>query len=105
MGGRLEYVFESIDHLFNESAMLDASWQNHFEHWDVQPLTLVYEDYVHDFKGTVEAVLSYLGIDDMNEFQSSKIGMVKQADELSEAWVQWYKEEKQREWPNVAWSS
>ena len=105
VGGRLEYVFESIDHLFNESVMLDASWQNHFEHWDVQPLTLVYEDYVHDFKGTVEAVLSYLGIDDMNEFQSSKIGMVKQADELSDEWVQWYKEEKQREWPNVAWSS
>jgi LPS sulfotransferase NodH len=102
--GKLEYVFESIDHLFNESAMLDASWQDHFDNWNVHPLTLVYEDYVNDLKGTVEEVLSYSGIDDAYEFQSSKIRMAIQANRLSEEWVQWYKEEKQREWPNVAWS-
>jgi LPS sulfotransferase NodH len=100
---KLEYVFESIDHLFNESAMLDASWQNHFESWNAQPLTIVYEDFIHDYKGTVNEVLSYLGIGDTYDFDPNKIKMGKQADEVSEEWVQQYKEEKQKEWSNVAW--
>lgn len=100
---RLEYRFEAIDHLVNESIMREVAWQALFTEWKVIPFTLVYEDYIQDYAGTVAQVLDFLGVTEPYELREEQVTLVKQADGLSDEWVQRYREEKQQHWQNRAW--
>jgi LPS sulfotransferase NodH len=99
----LQYQFTSIDRLVAESVMREAAWQAYYSEWGVIPLTLVYEDYVENYRGSVAKVLDFLEIDDAYIFREEAITLLKQADALSEEWVQRYHEEKQQGWGNKGW--
>ena len=66
-------------------------------------VTIVYEDFITDHAGTVAHILRYLEVSDPYVLDATAITLARQADSLSEAWVQQYREEKQRHWPNRAW--
>ena len=83
--------------------MREAAWAEYFAAWQMQPLTIVYEDLIHDYAGTVAQILRYLEISDLYVLDATAITLARQADSLSEAWVQQYREEKQQHWPNRAW--
>jgi trehalose 2-sulfotransferase len=99
----LRYHFAAIDQLANESLMQDAAWAECFAAWQITPLTIVYEDFIDDYAGTVADILRYLEVSDPYVLDARAITLVRQADNLSEAWVQQYREEKQHQWPNRAW--
>jgi LPS sulfotransferase NodH len=99
----LEYHFPAIDHLANESIFREAAWQDLFSEWKITPLTLVYEDWSQNPAQTITRIMDFLGITEPFEFNDNQITMVKQADELSEEWVQRYRSEKQQHWQNRAW--
>jgi trehalose 2-sulfotransferase len=102
-GAPLTYHFAAIDHLVNESVMREAAWAECFATWQITPLTVVYEDFIENYAGTVARILRYLAVSDPYVLDTTAITLAKQADSLSEAWVQQYREEKQKPWPNRAW--
>jgi LPS sulfotransferase NodH len=97
------YHFAAIDQLVNESLMREAAWAEYFAAWQMQPLTIVYEDFIANYAGMVAQILRYLEVSDPYILDETAITLARQADSLSEAWVQQYREEKQRHWPNRAW--
>jgi len=99
----LHYSFAAIDQLATESLLREAAWQEYFLQWQVTPLTLVYEDFIEDQAGTVRRIVDFLGIQDSYVLPAAAITLVKQADQVSEDWVQRYREEKQRSWTQRAW--
>src|SRR5262249_27065817 len=82
----LTYHFVAIDQLVNESLMREAAWAEYFAAWQMQPLTIVYEDLIHDYAGTVAQILRYLEISDLYVLDATAITLARQADSLSEAW-------------------
>ena len=48
-------------------------------------------------------MLRYLEVGDPYVLDEAAMTLARQADSLSEAWVQQYREEKQQPWPNRAW--
>jgi trehalose 2-sulfotransferase len=99
----LHYNFAAIDHLVNESLLREAAWQTYFSEWRVRPLALVYEDFTEDYAEAVARVLDFLGVREPYVLPEEAITLVKQADTVSEEWVQRYREEKQRNWTTRAW--
>ena len=83
--------------------MREAAWAEYFAAWQITPLTIVYEDFIADYAGTVAQILQYLKVSDPYVLDATAITLARQADSLSEAWVQQYREEKQQHWPNRAW--
>ncbi len=96
------YSFDAIDRLLNESVFREAGLQELFEEASVVPLTIVYEDLLHDIAPTILRVMRYLGVlaDDNPVFATD---YEKIADDLSEEWVQRFRREKQAGWQNIAW--
>src|SRR5205809_518177 len=51
----------------------------------------------------VSYILRYLEVSDPYVLDTKALTLARQADSLSEAWVQQYRDEKQHHWPNRAW--
>ena len=99
----LTYHCAAIEQLVNESLMREATRAEYFAAWQMQPLTIVYEDFIAYYAGTVAQMLRYLEVRDPYMLDETAITLVRQADSLSEAWVQQDREEQERHWPNRAW--
>ena len=95
------YDFDAIDHLVDESVLLDASWREFFKEIDAKPLTVLYEDLVNDYAHAVSQVLDHLGLPANVSDLSPTVE--KQADQLSEEWVHRFRNEKQQRWSKRAW--
>ena len=97
------YSFEAINHLLSESVLREAGMQAFFTDADIVPLTVVYEDFVADYEGTVTRVLETLGLELPAGYAFAPPKLERLADDLSERWVQRFREEKQRGWRNLGW--
>ena len=96
------YSFEAIHHLLVESVLREAGMQAFFTEAGIQPLTIVYEDFIADYAGTIQRVLAFIGLErPINHPPEPKIERL--ADELSEAWVQRFRREQQKDWGNKGW--
>lgn len=89
-GGQLVYDRAAIDSEMRLLALAEARWQDFFTRWNVQPLTLVYEDYQHDYEGTVARIVDYLGVQDPYALDASQISLTRLADDVTEEWVARY---------------
>jgi LPS sulfotransferase NodH len=58
----------------------------------VEPMEVVYEELVEDYRGTVLWLLDGIGISVPENFAVAEPKMRRQADELSEEWVRLYDE-------------
>ncbi|MCP5101425.1 MAG: hypothetical protein GY943_38250 [Chloroflexi bacterium] len=99
---RDEYLFEAIDHLYNECSMREAGMQAFFSEAGIVPLTIVYEDFILAYEATVKNVLDYLELDS-SHLVIAPPHYEKLADDISEEWVQRFREEKQKGWANRGW--
>ena len=96
------YVYDAINHLYNECSMREAAIQEFFSEGEIVPLTVVYEDFIQDYEGTIKAILHFLELDP-NEAAIQRQHFVRLADALSEEWVQRFRGERQEGWQNKAW--
>lgn len=96
------YLFEAIDHLYNECTMREAAIEAFFSEAGIVPLTVVYEDLILRYEETVHTTLHFLGLDS-EAVPIAPPYFTKLADDVSEEWVQRFREEKQRGWTNRAW--
>ena len=96
------YKFEAIQHLIQESVMQEAAIEDFLSEGGIVPLTIVYEDFVLDYEGTVRKVLEFIGIPS-NQAVIAPPALDKLADEVTEEWVQRYRRESQAGWENKRW--
>ncbi|HEX5915973.1 MAG TPA: Stf0 family sulfotransferase [Rubrobacter sp.] len=93
VGGQgLRFSFAAVDHLKLRIDEHNAAWQDFFEGCGVEPMEVVYEELVEDYRGTVLWLLDGIGISVPENFAVAEPKMRRQADELSEEWVRLYDE-------------
>ncbi|WP_025691272.1 Stf0 family sulfotransferase [Paenibacillus zanthoxyli] len=97
-----KYNFEAIQYLLLQSTMCEAAIEDFFSESGIVPLTIVYEDFIQDFEGTVMKVLEFLDIQADN-ISVAPPALDKLADDTAEQWVQRFREESQRGWENRRW--
>lgn len=88
------YVPDALTHLYKEIMLKECNIQEYFSRYDIQPLTLVYEDMIEDFPGTIQRVLDYLGIEEAPKVIPEKL-LARTANAESEKWVQRFRKEIQ----------
>ena len=91
-GGDLRFSFAAVDHLKLRIDEHNAAWQDFFEGCGVEPMEVVYEELIEDYRGTVLWLLDGIGISVPENFAVAEPKMRRQADELSEEWVRLYDE-------------
>lgn len=96
------YSFDAIHHLYRECSMREAGIQELFSEGKIVPLTIVYEDFILEYETTVRNVLDYLGLPGTH-VQIPPASLAPTADEVSEEWVQRFRQELQQGWPNRGW--
>jgi trehalose 2-sulfotransferase len=96
------YSFDAIHHLFRECSMREAGIQEFFSEGNIIPLTIVYEDFIRDYEKVVREMMQFLGLDTTN-LAIAPPSLVPTADEISEEWVQRFREELQQGWENRGW--
>ncbi len=96
------YDFAALSHLFKEATLRECAMQAYFSQYNIQPLTLVYEDFSDNFEDTIRQIVDYLGI----EYDELHIGnkfYKKTANSNSEKWVQRFREDLQKEMRVNVW--
>jgi trehalose 2-sulfotransferase len=95
VGGQgLRFSFAAIDHLKLRIDEHNAAWQAYFERCSVEPLRIVYEEFVESYADSVLGLLRALDVTLPEGFTVTQPMMKRQADELSEKWVRLYNERK-----------
>ena len=85
-----------------ESVLREAAIEDFFIEGGISPLTIVYEDFIREYESTVLNVLTYLGISSEGvQIASPKLDQI--ADDITEQWVQQFREERQSGWEKRAW--
>ena len=97
-----KYDFDAIRHLLLEAVLSEAGMQEFFTRNDITPLTLVYEDFIQDFEGSIRKILKYLAID-TPALSVGEPFFDRLSDNISEEWCSRFAEELQRNWPNKGW--
>jgi LPS sulfotransferase NodH len=88
-----DYLYDALNHLFNEANLREALAQKFFDEAEIIPYTIVYEDFIRDYEGTVLSILNWLGIDSKNVIVSTPY-YEKLADEVNDDRA--YRFEKER---------
>ena len=101
VGGRgieeLRFSYAAIHHLAKQIEDHNAAWQVYFERCGIEPLRVVYEEFVQTYEESVLGHLDNLGISIPQGFAVTEPKMQKQADDTSEEWVRLYHERKAAE--------
>lgn len=97
----LEYNFNAISHLINEINMEECAHQEVLSLLESIPLTLVYEDYIQDMRGTVQKIMEFLEIEDAYTFREPTL--YQMADVVTQEWAERYRQELQDGWINLRW--
>jgi LPS sulfotransferase NodH len=99
---KLIYNYDAISDLLQQSTIREAGWQAFFEAMDITPHTVVYEDLMSDFEGSMRHLLDALDLQDV-EVPSTERTVRSQSDELSIEWIERYRQEVQKDSPNGGW--
>ena len=70
--------------------MQEVAWTTYFEENGIEPLTVVYEDFLESYEETLEATLGFLGVP-ADERSAPELGMSRQSDSTSDEWVERYR--------------
>ncbi len=96
------YSYNAINHLYNECSMREAGIQEFFAEGKIVPLTIVYEDFIQEYENTIRTILTYLKLDVKNvNIQPPQLAQT--ADDVSEEWIQRFREELQEGWTHRGW--
>ena len=85
------FDFEQLDEWVTRLTQFETCWRRHFERVGVKPFEIAYEDLVLNYESTVVAVLGYLELPITEDVQIARPRLEKQADQVTEEWVDRYK--------------
>ena len=87
-GPELKFDPALIEHCLESARVSEESWKQFFDRNGIEPLALTYEELCLDYSGAVARVLDFLRIRLPRNFCLGPPRTVRQADALSEDWVQ-----------------
>lgn len=90
----LRFHFGAIDHLVQQIEEHERAWQHFFDDAAIQPYRVIYEDLAANYEATTLQILRYLGIPLAEHPMFGELPLKRQADALSEEWVERYRELK-----------
>ena len=96
------YNFDALTHLFKESVLMQCNMQQYFDEYNIRPMTVVYEDFLKDFEGTIFDILDYLEIDRTGVTVGTPF-YNKTSDEFSEIWVERFRQDAQKNFDKKAY--
>jgi LPS sulfotransferase NodH len=82
--------------------MREAGIQEFLSEGNIVPLTIVYEDFIHEYEKTLRKILEFLELDP-NNVEIPFPSLAPTLDSISEVWVQRFREELQEGWTNPGW--
>jgi LPS sulfotransferase NodH len=85
---RLYFDYQHIDVWVRQMIEQDQAWDEFFRSHAIQPVRIIYEELAAAPQETVLTVLRELGVTDSVEFSGSRLQ--RQADEISDRWVERY---------------
>ncbi len=92
----LEYNFSAIDYLIQEIILHEAAWQEYFTQFNITPFTVIYEDFVPYYEETALRIMDWLKISYPEDLVFGERRLLKQADSVSEEWVERYRANKKK---------
>jgi LPS sulfotransferase NodH len=101
LGPRLKFHFHAIEHLLDQILAHEACWDAFFEHCEIQPHVVVYEDFVDSYKETALNVLRYIGVEPPASIEL-KQRLRPQTDDLNRRWARRFSELKLNTDPDLA---
>ncbi len=97
-----KYDAPALRHLLREHCLREAYTGEFFTKNQIVPMTIVYEDFIADYEGTLRRILAFLGIRD-GTMPIEPPYYQKTSDENSEAWIQQFRDDLQQGWDKPAW--
>jgi trehalose 2-sulfotransferase len=98
VGGQgLRFSFAAVNHLKLRIDEHNAAWQAFFERCGIEPLKVLYEEFVEAYEESVLRLLEDIGVSVPEDFTVARPKMKRQADETSEEWVRLYNEREAAE--------
>lgn len=97
-----QYNFEALKHLLVEISLRESKIQAFLEGGNIIPLTIVYEDFIREYPKTIRSVIDFLGIT-QKDYSIKEPFYEQLSDELSEEWVESFRQEIQQNWNNIIW--
>ena len=85
------YNFYQISQCTREVRVQTKGWETYFHNYRIDPFRVVYEELVADQEGVLRGVLEFLGVTIPADFQLPETNLKKQADSLSDLWVEKFK--------------
>jgi LPS sulfotransferase NodH len=85
-----QFSFDAIDYLRRQITVQEVAWSSHFEENGIEPLTVVYEDFLAAYEETLDATLEFLGVP-ASERSAPALEMSRQSDSMSDEWVERYR--------------
>lgn len=80
------YDLPALTHLFKELVLREARIQDYFVAHNIQVMSIIYEDFIVDFEGTIRRIIDYLEIEH-DGFEVGDFFYEKTATDQSEIWV------------------
>lgn len=97
-----KYDSNALHHLLKETVLRECAIQEYFKNENINPLTIVYEDFISDYENTIRRILDFLELDHSNIIIQAP-PIFKTATDFSEEWVQRFRSELQQGWDKVIW--
>lgn len=88
-----QYDYRAIKHLTEELHRWDAKWEDWFHATGREPVRVIYEEFLGARAATLGRVLDALGIPPRELASDGKGPMRRQADDVSQDWVERYRQE------------
>jgi len=92
----LRYSAVAIEHLIRDIQAHEGEWQAYFGECGVEPFTVVYEDFVQDYEGTIREILHHVGAPGADAASVAPPQRQPQSDGLSKSWADRYRMESSR---------
>ena len=86
----MEFKPEVIREFILQTASHETAWLEFFSKHEIQPYIVVYEDLVTAYETIVKEIIDCLGIPHSEDIVFGERHLKKQADMLTEEWVQRY---------------
>lgn len=84
------FDFRQIDRLVRQNQEHDRAWQRFFAAHRISPFVVVYEQLAEAYETTATQILRFLNISVPDDLVFGERRMKRQADDLSESWVEQY---------------
>lgn len=97
-----KYNFAAIRHLLIEATFLENRIQDFLDEGNIVPLTIVYEDFIKQYEKTIRSIIDFLEITETT-YSVGKPNYEQLADEVSEEWIERFRDEMQTGWEKRIW--